>query len=190
MVPIAALWIPILLSAVIVFVASSIIHMLLPYHRSDHATLPDESKVMNELRKHSLPPGDYLMPRAGSMKEMGSSEFIEKMKKGPVVFMTVTKSGPPSMAGNLVKWFVYSVVVGISRHTSRAVLSVRELTTWRYSDLPDAPPSSATAWHSGRIRSGTSAPGRQLSSRLSTDSSTGSLPEGRSAGCGLCSRQL
>jgi len=40
MVPIAALWIPILLSAVIVFVASSIIHMLLPYHRSDYGNAP------------------------------------------------------------------------------------------------------------------------------------------------------
>ncbi len=113
MVPIAALWIPILLSAVIVFVVSSIIHMFLPYHRTDYGTLPDENKVMEELGKFNLQPGDYLMPCAGSMKEMGSAEFIEKMKKGPVVFMTVMKSGPPSMAGNLVKWFVYAVVVGI-----------------------------------------------------------------------------
>ncbi len=36
MVPLSALWLPILLSAVIVFVASSILHMLLPYHRSDY----------------------------------------------------------------------------------------------------------------------------------------------------------
>ncbi len=113
MVPIAALWIPILLSAVIVFVVSSILHMMLPYHRTDFGVLPDENKVMDELRKFNLAPGDYLMPCAGSMKEMGSPEFIEKMKKGPVAFMTVMKSGPPSMAGNLVKWFVYCVVVGV-----------------------------------------------------------------------------
>ncbi len=113
MVPIAELWIPILLSAVIVFVASSLIHMLLPFHRSDFGTLQDENRVMEELRKFDLPPGDYLMPCARSMKEMGSPEFIEKMKKGPVLFMTVIKSGPPSMAGNLAMWFVYSVVVGV-----------------------------------------------------------------------------
>ncbi len=113
MVPIAALWIPILLSAVIVFVASSIIHMMLRYHWTDFGTLPDENKVMEELRKFNLPPGDYLLPRAGSMKEMGTPEFVEKLKQGPVLFMTVMKSGQPSMAGNLVKWFVYCVVVGV-----------------------------------------------------------------------------
>jgi len=33
MVPLTSLWAPILLSAVIVFVASSIMHMVLPFHR-------------------------------------------------------------------------------------------------------------------------------------------------------------
>jgi hypothetical protein len=113
MVPIAALWIPILLSAVIVFVVSSIIHMMLPYHRTDFGRIPDEDKVMEGLRKFNVPPGDYLMPCAGSPKEMGTPEFIEKMKKGPVALLTVMKSGPPSMAGNLVLWFVYCVVVGV-----------------------------------------------------------------------------
>jgi len=113
MVPIAALWIPILLSAVIVFVVSSIIHMMLPYHRTDFGKIPDEDKVMEGLRKFNVPPGDYLMPCAGSPKEMGTPEFIEKMKRGPVALLTVMKSGPPSMAGNLVLWFVYCVVVGV-----------------------------------------------------------------------------
>jgi len=113
MVPIAALWIPILLSAVIVFVVSSIIHMMLPYHRTDFGRIPDEDKVMEGLRKFNVPPGDYLMPCAGSPKEMGTPEFIEKMKKGPVACLTVMKSGPPSMIGNLVLWFVYCVVVGV-----------------------------------------------------------------------------
>jgi len=113
MVPIAALWIPILLSAVIVFVVSSIIHMMLPYHRTDFGRIPDEDKVMEGLRKFNVPPGDYLMPCAGNPKEMGTPEFIEKMKKGPVACLTVMKSGPPSMIGNLVLWFVYCVVVGV-----------------------------------------------------------------------------
>ena len=36
MMPLSALWLPIVLSAVIVFVASSIMHTLLPYHRGDY----------------------------------------------------------------------------------------------------------------------------------------------------------
>ncbi len=113
MVPLASLWIPILLSAVIVFVVSSIIHMVLPYHRTDFGRLPDEDNVMDALRKFRMAPGDYLVPCAGSPREMGTPEFISKMKKGPVVVLTVIKSGPPSMGMSMALWFVYSVVVGV-----------------------------------------------------------------------------
>jgi len=113
MVPVAALWVPIVLSAIIVFVVSSIIHMMLPYHRTDFGRIPDEDRAMEELRKYNLPPGDYVMPCAGSHKEMGTPAFIEKMKQGPVMVFTVIKNGPPSMAANLVLWFLYCVVVGV-----------------------------------------------------------------------------
>ena len=113
MVPVTSLWIPILLSAVIVFVASSIIHMLLSYHRNDLRKLSKEDEVMGVLRGFNIPPGDYAMPYAGSMEGMKKPEFIEKMKAGPVLFMTVVPSGPPSMGASLVLWFIYSVVVSV-----------------------------------------------------------------------------
>ena len=113
MVPVTSLWLPILLSAVIGFVASSIIHMLLPYHRKDFGKVPAEDDVMDALRKFNIPPGEYVVPYADSPKEMGTPEFIEKMKKGPAAFMTVMASGPPSMGKSLVQWFVYCIVVGI-----------------------------------------------------------------------------
>jgi len=50
MVPLSALWLPILLSAVIIFVASSIMHMLLRYHASDYSQLPDEDNILSALR--------------------------------------------------------------------------------------------------------------------------------------------
>lgn len=113
MVSLMALWLPVVVSAVIVFVASSIIHMVLPYHRSDYGKLPAEGVVLEALRKFNIPPGDYLMPCAGSPKAMRTPEFIEKMTRGPVVFMTVMPSGRPSMVGSLVQWFIYCLVVGI-----------------------------------------------------------------------------
>jgi hypothetical protein len=113
MVPISWLWLPILLSAVIVFVASSIIHMLLPVHRSDYRRLPAEDEVMAALRRFNIPPGDYLVPCAGSMKEVGTPAFVEKMTRGPVAIMTVRPSGPPTMAKELVMWFAYCLVVGL-----------------------------------------------------------------------------
>ncbi len=112
MVPVMSLWLPILISAVFVFVASSVIHMMLPYHKSDYGKVPAEDDVMDALRKFNVPPGDYMVPRCGSPNEMKSPAFVEKMKKGPVIVMTVMPNGPWSMGSNLAQWFVYCVVVG------------------------------------------------------------------------------
>lgn len=109
----AALWLPILLSAVIVFVASSLIHMVLPWHKSDYPKLPNEDQVMNALRPLGIPPGDYVMPRPASGQGMRSPEFVEKMKKGPVVMMTVLPNGPTGMGKSLTQWFVFCVVMGV-----------------------------------------------------------------------------
>ena len=84
----------------IVFVASSIIHMFLTYHRSDFGKVPDEDQVMDSLRKVGIPPGDYVIPCPDSPEEMKSSDFVEKSTKGPVAFMTVIPSGPPAMGAS------------------------------------------------------------------------------------------
>jgi hypothetical protein len=111
MVSVMSLWIPILLSAVFVFVASSVIHMMLPFHRNDLRKLAKEDEVMNALRGFNIPPGDYAVPCAGSMEGMKKPEFIDKMQKGPVALMTIVPSGPPSMGKSLLLWFLYSVLV-------------------------------------------------------------------------------
>jgi len=113
MVPVMSLWIPILGSAVLVFAASSLLHMVLPWHRNDLRRVPKEDEVMNALRRFSLPPGDYFVPHASSPEASRSPEFVERMKKGPVIVMTVLPSGPPEMGTSLTLWFLYSVVVGI-----------------------------------------------------------------------------
>ena len=113
MVGIAQLWLPILLSAVIVFVVSSIIHMMLPWHKGDYAGVPDEDKVMDALRPFNIPPGDYMVPRPGDMADMKSDAFKQKMERGPKFVMTVMPNGMPGMASNLVQWFIYGIVVGI-----------------------------------------------------------------------------
>ncbi|HEX9729709.1 MAG TPA: hypothetical protein VGA37_14490 [Gemmatimonadales bacterium] len=113
MVSLTALWLPILLSAVAVFVASSIIHMVFTYHRADVRGLPKEAEVMDALRPFNIPPGDYTMPRAADAKEMGSPEFVGKLSQGPVAFMTVYRNGPFNMGKQLTMWFVYCLVVGL-----------------------------------------------------------------------------
>lgn len=108
-----ALWLPILLSGIIVFIASSIIHMFLPWHKNDFATLPDEAKVAGALRPLNIPPGDYMIPKPSSMEDMKSSAFAEKHKTGPVLTMTVMQPGPITMGPSLFWWFVFCVVVSL-----------------------------------------------------------------------------
>ena len=113
MTALSALLVPIVLSAVIVFVASSIIHMVLPWHKSDYPKVPNEDRVREALRPLAIPPGDYMIPRASSMQDMKSSEFMAKMNEGPVMVVTVMPNGPWAMGKNLGQWFVYSIVVGL-----------------------------------------------------------------------------
>ena len=112
MVSVASLWLPVLVSAGIVFVVSSVIHMLLTYHKSDMGPLPDEAGVADALRPLDIPPGDYVIPHAADSREMGSDEYVEKMKSGPVAFLTVLPNAPLGMGKSLALWFGYSVVAG------------------------------------------------------------------------------
>lgn len=110
-VSIAALWLPILLSAVVVFFLSSLIHMVLGYHSKDFRKFKEEDAVADAIRKLDIPPGDYMLPYATSMHEMKSAAFQERFKRGPRLMMTVF-GGSTSMTGQLAQWFIYSVVVG------------------------------------------------------------------------------
>jgi len=111
MVSLSALWLPIVLSAVIVFVASSIMHMLLPYHRSDYRGLPEEDKTMAALRGLNLTRGLYVFPHC-LPKEMKSPANIEKYKQGPVGLLTIMPNGVPNMGKFLSLWFLYTLIVG------------------------------------------------------------------------------
>ncbi|MGD2045328.1 MAG: hypothetical protein PVJ80_13445 [Gemmatimonadota bacterium] len=113
-VPIGTLWLPILVAGAIVFVVSSIIHMLLPYHRNDFWKVPGEDGVMEALRPFDVPPGDYVLPHAASPDAMRSEEFRAKVERGPTWFITVvTPSTFFNMVPQFVQWFVYTLLVGI-----------------------------------------------------------------------------
>jgi hypothetical protein len=111
MVTLGALWLPILLSAVIVFVASSIIHMVLKYHNRDYTKLPNEDAVRAALRAGNPAPAQYIIPYCKEMKEMESPEMKQKFIEGPVGVLNLKKPGPPSMGPSLGQWFLYCLVV-------------------------------------------------------------------------------
>ena len=113
MTALSALWLPILVSAVAVFVVSSIIHMTPLWHKTDYPRYSGEDRVLDALRPIGIPPGDYLMPRPASPAEMRSAEFKEKLKRGPAVLLTVMPPWSGSMAANLSQWFGYCLVVSL-----------------------------------------------------------------------------
>ena len=88
MVSLGALWLPIVLAAVIVFIASSIMHVVLKYHESDCYQIPDEDKFLALLRPANLKRGFYMFPYC-QHKDMKSPAAIEKYKQGPVGLMTI-----------------------------------------------------------------------------------------------------
>lgn len=113
MVPLFSLWLPIVLSAVIVFFASFVLHMLLPWHKGDYRKLPNEDQVLASLRNFNIPPGDYMAPCGAGPQDMKNPEFLNKLKEGPVAVMTFMKPGPMNMGPQLLQWFIYCLVVGL-----------------------------------------------------------------------------
>jgi hypothetical protein len=126
-----SLWLPILLSAVAVFFGSSILHMVLSYHKSDYSAMPGEDDVRAAMRKESVPPGHYYLPHCVDPKELANPEVKEKFEEGPVAFVTVLPSGVPSMGKPLVTWFVYTLVIAtiVAYLTGRTVAPGAEYLT-------------------------------------------------------------
>ena len=113
MIGLTELWMPLLVSALFVFVASAIIHMALRYHWSDWEAPPGEDDLRAAMRGAGVAPGNYNFPHASAPSDMNEPEMARKFKEGPVGFLTVLPSGAPSMGKNLAEWFIYSVVVGL-----------------------------------------------------------------------------
>lgn len=112
MVSLIDLWLPILVSAVVVFFASFIAHMVLRHHRSDWKKLPNEAEVMGVIRAGQVPHGQYMFIHCHDMKEYNSPEMQERFKAGPLGTINIWP-GVPSMPRNLVLSFAVYLLIGI-----------------------------------------------------------------------------
>jgi len=113
MTDITALWLPILVSAVFVFIASSLIHMVGKWHNTDYPRLPEEDKFADAVRPLAIPPGDYIVPRCKTTAEMKTPEFDEKLKRGPVMVLTVMPNRTFAMGSMMGQWFIYLLIVSV-----------------------------------------------------------------------------
>jgi hypothetical protein len=105
------LWMPILLSAVLVFVASSLIHMVVRWHNADYWKLANEDEVRAAIRRSAPAPGQYVLPHCTDPKQGATPEMTRKFAEGPVGMLWLRASGPLKLGPFLAKWFVYCIVV-------------------------------------------------------------------------------
>jgi len=108
---IMTLWQPILLSAVLAFVAGSVIWMAMPWHKKDWSPTTNEDGARQGLS--GLAPGQYNLPHCNDMKALEDPALQQKFKEGPVAFITVVPSGVPTMGSKLVMMFAYNLLVAV-----------------------------------------------------------------------------
>jgi hypothetical protein len=111
MVTLLSLWLPIVLSAVIVFLASWLLHMIVGHHAGDMRKLPQEDALLDALRAAQVEPDDYMAPHISSARDMRDPKFLEKKRRGPTVVLTLTGGSEMSLGKPLAQWFVYLLVV-------------------------------------------------------------------------------
>jgi len=113
MVSLAQLWLPIALSAVFVFFASSLLHMVLRFwHAPDCHGFSNEDEVGAAMRKGGAGTGLYMIPYC-TPEKMRDPAMAEKFKTGPVAVVFLRKPGPMNMAAFLGQWFAFCLFVSV-----------------------------------------------------------------------------
>lgn len=124
------LWLPILLSAVAVWILSTISTSALPHHKRDFIALPDppgppatgEDAFIDDLRRRAIPPGNYLFPDFRSREQMNSPKVQKALNQGPVGHLILWKT-PLTMGDKmLATLLVYLVVSTLIAYLTRVAL--------------------------------------------------------------------
>jgi hypothetical protein len=108
------LWMPILVSAVVTWIAGAVIWMALPHHKKDMSELPNQKDVIEKIRALGLPPGNYMFPGGGCSKEaMKDPEVQRCWKEGPLGFISLWKT-PPKMGPSMIGTFCVNLAVSVT----------------------------------------------------------------------------
>ena len=113
MLPLTPLWLPIVLSAVVVFLASWVVWTLLPIHRSDWSAVTDERALRDAFYWQQLAPGQYHLPHAGGVEALKNPEYVRKLEEGPHAFITLLPPGKPAMGRNMALYFLFDLAVSL-----------------------------------------------------------------------------
>ena len=111
MVSLGSLWLPIVVAAVVVQIASTLSWMVLRLHRNDWAPLPDEDPVMDALNAQGAEAGEYSIPFAAGPDDWKNEAWLEKFNRGPVGFITLAQPGAMNIGKNMAQYFLYLLVL-------------------------------------------------------------------------------
>jgi hypothetical protein len=110
MVPLTTIWLPILISAVLVFIASNILWMAFPFwHTRDYGRLTEEKQVLDALSKATT--GQYLVPCL-DWKTI-TPEQRDEMHRQPFAYVLVRNPNQFSFGKSLTLYFLYALAVTI-----------------------------------------------------------------------------
>jgi hypothetical protein len=120
--PFGSLWLPVVVSAVAVWLVSAVLHMVLKYHRADFKQLANEEAVAPALRSAAPAPGVYVIPYCSDMSQMKDPAFLKRYEDGPVALINVMRSGAPNMGKSLGQWLLFCFLVSfvtayVARHS-------------------------------------------------------------------------
>jgi len=110
--PFGSLWLPVVVSAVAVWLVSAVLHMVLKYHRADFKQLSNEEAVGQALRAATPGPGAYVIPHC-EMSQMKDPAVLKRYEDGPVALINVMRNGPPNMGKTLGQWFLLCFLVSL-----------------------------------------------------------------------------
>jgi hypothetical protein len=112
MVALSSLWLPIVLAAVVVFIASFLAWVVLPHHKKDWIGIPDEGGFIDAMRNINVPPGQYIFPFCPDPSALKDPEKKARWEQGPYGTLTVW-AGKPNMPRNLILTFLFFLLANV-----------------------------------------------------------------------------
>jgi len=106
------LWLPIVISAVAVFLAAFVLHVISKHHKGDYAKVPNEDAFLDAIRGGGARAGFYIFPFCENPAELKDPEKKARYDRGPHGFMSLS-AGPWNIGTNMIKSVIFYLVVGV-----------------------------------------------------------------------------
>src|SRR5512137_1132417 len=123
----AALWLPVVLSAILAFVVSAASHMVLPWRKGEWGRITAADPLQASLR--GLPPGQYMFPASPEPRDQMKKEWLDRWSAGPSGWITVAPPGPVRMGRNMGLSVVAYLAVAALGPAARGATVLRVVTT-------------------------------------------------------------